>query len=82
MLPLDMLDLRIDWLPKPPSQTHQGVALLQYLQRNDGLPDPNGSLLSAILAQTIAQANQEVQAVAEMEIQVRERGKTRHIQSL
>ena len=49
------------------------MALLQYLQRTDGLLDPKGSLLSAIPAQAIAQANQEVQAAAEKDILVRER---------
>ena len=48
---------------------------LQYLQHRDSLPDPKGSLSSAILAQAIAQANQEVQAVAEKVIQLRERRK-------
>ena len=47
------------------------MALLQYLQRTDGLPDPRGSLLSAVPRQAIACANQEVQAAVE----VRERGK-------
>ena len=51
------------------------MALLWYLQCRDGLPDPKGSLLSAIPAQVIARANQEVQAAAEKDIQVRERRK-------
>ena len=51
------------------------MALLQYLQCRDGLPDPKGSLLSAIPAQVIARTNQEVQAAAEKDIQVRERRK-------
>ena len=50
------------------------MALLRYLQRRDSLPDPKGSLLSAIPAQAIARANQEVLMVAE-NIQIRERGK-------
>ena len=51
------------------------MALLQYLQRRDSLPDPKGSLSSAISAQAIAQANQEVQAAEEEDIQVREKRK-------
>ena len=51
------------------------MALLQYPQRRDGLPDPKGSLSFAIPAQAIAWANQEVQAAAEKDIQVRERRK-------
>ena len=51
------------------------MALLQYLQRKDGLPDPKGSLLSTMPPQAIARANQEVQAATEKEVQVREKGK-------
>ena len=53
------------------------MALLhaQYLQHKDSLPDPKGSLSSAIPAQAIARANQEVQVAAEKDIQVREKRK-------
>ena len=51
------------------------MALLQYLQRRNGLPDPKGSLLSTIPAQAIAHANQEVPTAVEKDIQVRERRK-------
>ena len=51
------------------------MAQFQYLQRKDSLPDPKGSLSSAIPAQAIAQVNQEVQAAAEKDIQVREKRK-------
>ena len=51
------------------------MALLQYMQRKDSLPDPKGSLSSAIPAQAIARANQEVQAAAEKDIHVREKRK-------
>ena len=51
------------------------MALLQYLQCRKGLPDPKGSLLSAIPAQAIARANQEVLTVVEKDIQIRERRK-------
>ena len=50
------------------------MALLQYLQRKHGLPDPKGSLSSAIPTQAIARAIQEVQAAA-ADIQVRKRRK-------
>ena len=37
------------------------MALLKYLKASkDGLPDPRGSLSSAILTQAIAEANREV----------------------
>ena len=49
------------------------MALLQYLQRTDGLPDPRGSLSSAVPRQAIARANQEVQAAVDSEVEVRER---------
>ena len=48
------------------------MALLWYLQRKDGLPDPKGSLSSTMPPQAIARANQ-VQAATEKEVQVRER---------
>ena len=51
------------------------MALLQYLQRRKGLPDPKGSLSSAVPAQAIARANQEVPTAVEKDIQVRERRK-------
>ena len=51
------------------------VAILQYLQRRDSLPDPKGSLLSAIPAQTIARVNQEMQAAAAKDTKVREKRK-------
>ena len=51
------------------------MALLRYLQRTDGLPDPRGSLSSAVPRQAIARANQEVQAAVDSEAEVRERGK-------
>ena len=51
------------------------MALLQYPQHRDGLPDPKGSLSFAIPAQAIARANQEVQVVAKKDVQVRERRK-------
>ena len=50
-------------------------ALLRYLQRKDGLPDPKGSLLTTIPPQAIARANQEVQAATEKEVKVKEKGK-------
>ena len=50
------------------------MALLQYLQSRYGLPDPKGSLSSAIPAQAIARANQEVQ-VAAKDIEVRKKRK-------
>ena len=34
------------------------MALLRYLQRKDGLPDPKGSLSSEVPAATIAHATQ------------------------
>ena len=37
------------------------MALLRYLKPRDGLPDPRGSLSSAMPSQAIAQANREVQ---------------------
>lgn len=37
------------------------MALLRYLKRVDGLPDPKGPLTSSISAQAIAEANKEVQ---------------------
>ena len=37
------------------------MALLRYLKRVDGLPDPKGPLTSSIPAQAIAEANKEVQ---------------------
>ena len=37
------------------------MALLRYLKRKDGLPDPNGSLSSTISSQAIASANHEVE---------------------
>ena len=43
------------------------MALLRYLQRKDGLPDPKGSLSSEVPAATIARANQEVQAAPDHE---------------
>ena len=49
------------------------MALLQYLQHKDRLPDPKGSLSFTIPPQAIARANQEVQAAAKKEVQVRER---------
>ena len=49
------------------------MALLQYLQRKDSLPDPK--LSSAIPAQAIARANQEVQAAVVKDIEVREKRK-------
>ena len=51
------------------------MALLQYLQCRNGLPDPKGSLLSTIPAQAIARANQEVPTAVEKDIQVKERRK-------
>ena len=51
------------------------MALLRYLQRTDGLPDPRGSLSSAVPRQAIARANQEVQAAVDSEAEVREKGK-------
>ena len=41
------------------------MALLQYLQREDGLPDPKGSLSSEVPAAAIARVNQQVQAASE-----------------
>ena len=41
------------------------IALLQYLQRKDGLLDPKGSLSSTIPPQAIARVNQEVQSATE-----------------
>ena len=49
------------------------MALLQYLQCRDGLPGPKFS--SAIPAQAIARANQEVQAAVVKDIEVREKRK-------
>jgi len=37
------------------------MALLKYFKRKDGLPNPNGSLSSAIPGKTIAQMNKEVE---------------------
>ena len=48
------------------------MALLRYLQRKDGLPDPKGSLSSKVPAATIVHPNQEVQAASETDTQVRE----------
>ena len=38
------------------------MALLRYLERKDGLPDPRGSLASVVASPAIAEANREVQA--------------------
>ena len=48
---------------------------MALLQCRHGLLDPKGSLSSAIPAQAVAQAIQEVQAAAGKDIQVRERRK-------
>ena len=37
------------------------MALLRYLQLNDGLPDPTGALSLAIPSLAIAEANRDVQ---------------------
>ena len=54
------------------------MALLQYLQRTDSLPDPRGSLSSTVLRQSIARMNQEVQAAVDLEHEVKERGNVAH----
>ena len=38
------------------------MTLQRYLQRKDGLPDPRGSLASAVPSKAIAEANKEDQA--------------------
>ena len=48
------------------------MALMQFLQRRDNLPDPKGSLSSAIPARAIALVNQEVQVVMKKDILVRD----------
>ena len=54
------------------------MALLQYQQHKDDLPDPKDSLTFAIPAQAMALANQEMQAAMEKDIQVREGGNEVH----
>ena len=54
------------------------MALLQYRQHKDGLPDSKCSLTFAIPAQAMARANQEMQAAVEKDIQVREGGNEVH----
>ena len=44
-----------------PVLVFEKMALLRYLKRVDGLPDPKGPLTSSISAQAIAEANKEVQ---------------------
>ena len=51
------------------------MALLWYLQCEDGLPDPRGLCLSSIPPQAIVYANQKVQAATENEVLVREKWK-------
>ena len=51
------------------------MSLLQYLQRTDSLLDPRGSLSSTVQRQSIAHANQEVQAAVDLDVEVKERGK-------
>ena len=54
------------------------MALLQYRQHKDSLPDPKCSPTFAIPAQAMALANQEMQAAMEKDIQVREGGNKVH----
>ena len=45
------------------------MALLRYLQCTDDLPDPRGSLSSAVPRQAIAHANEEVQPAMDSEVE-------------
>lgn len=48
------------------------MALLKYLQCNDNLPNPKGSLSFKVAAAAIIRADQKVQTVSEMDTQVKE----------
>ena len=50
------------------------MALIQYLQRKDGLLDPKGSLSSEVPAAAITHTNQQVQAASETVRKGRKRG--------
>ena len=50
------------------------MALLQYLQLRDSLPDPRGPLSSTIPAQAIAEVNREVQEATSISSKKTERG--------